>query len=215
MKLYRNNGNGKFTDVTKEAGLDCMFQGIGVAVGDFDNDGWPDLFVSGVGVNHLFHNDHGKFVDVTGRSGIPPADNEWGTSCGLVRLQQRRSPRSVRLPLRAMVEGNRSVARFPPHGPGPGVWSADQFPGLISSLYHNNGHGKFTDVSEAAGIRIKNPDTGVPMAKSLGVAFADLDGDGLDGRDRVERHGAEFRVSQPARRQVQGNRRHVRASPTI
>jgi hypothetical protein len=82
VTLYRNDGDGKFTDVTKEAGLGCKFQGMGVAVGDYDNDGWPDLFISGVGVNRLYHNEHGKFVDVTADSGIPPTDNEWGTSCG-------------------------------------------------------------------------------------------------------------------------------------
>ncbi len=178
VTLYRNDGNGKFTDVTKEAGLECKFQGMGVAVGDFDNDGWPDLFISGVGVNRLFHNDHGKFVDMTAASGIPPADNEWGTSCGWFDYNN-----DGRLDLFVChyVQWSKEIdlsQDFRLTGLGRAYGPPINFQGSFPSLYRNDGHGKFTDVSEAAGIRIKNPDTHVPMAKSLGVAFADLDGDG-------------------------------------
>jgi hypothetical protein len=71
MRLYRNNRNGTFTDVTKRAGLDIEMYGMGVAVGDFDNDGFPDLFVSCVGQSRLFHNTgKGTFIDVTEHSGL-------------------------------------------------------------------------------------------------------------------------------------------------
>ena len=65
MVLYHNNRNGTFTDVTKEAGLDVPMFGMGAAVGDYDNDGWDDIFIAAYGGNHLFHNDHGIFIDVS------------------------------------------------------------------------------------------------------------------------------------------------------
>src|SRR5579884_3793836 len=75
LALYRNKGNGQFEDVTKEAGLDVTFYGMGVTVGDYDNDGWPDVFLTGVGGNHLFHNEDAgggrrRFVDVTAQAGV-------------------------------------------------------------------------------------------------------------------------------------------------
>ena len=79
LKLYKNNRNGTFSDVTRAAGLDVELYGMGVAVGDYDNDGWDDLYVSGLGGGRLFHNDAGKFLDVTARSGI--RSSGFGTSC--------------------------------------------------------------------------------------------------------------------------------------
>ena len=70
MKLYRNNGNGTFTDVTSKAGLDVEMYGMGVAVGDYDNDGWDDIYVTGLGEARLFHNEHGRFKDVTQAAGV-------------------------------------------------------------------------------------------------------------------------------------------------
>ena len=70
LKLYRNNGNGTFTDVTAKAGLDVEMYGMGVAVGDYDNDGWDDIYVSGLGEARLFHNEHGRFKDVTLTAGV-------------------------------------------------------------------------------------------------------------------------------------------------
>jgi hypothetical protein len=70
LKLYHNNGNGAFTDVTAKAGLDVELYGMGVAVGDYDNDGWDDIYVTGLGESRLFHNDHGHFKDVTQAAGV-------------------------------------------------------------------------------------------------------------------------------------------------
>ncbi len=75
MRLYKNNRNGTFTDVTEAAGLDIEIYGMGVAVGDYDNDGYPDLFITCLGQNRLFHNTGtGAFVDVTKRSGLAGRD---------------------------------------------------------------------------------------------------------------------------------------------
>ena len=103
MRLYRNNRNGTFTDVTRRAGLDVEMYGLGVAVGDFNNDGFPDLFVSCVGQSRLFHNTgKGTFVDVTPRSGLgrPAGLQHVGA---MVRLRSRRPSGSVRLQLREVV----------------------------------------------------------------------------------------------------------------
>ena len=79
--LYQNDGHGKFTDVTADAGLDFSLYGMGVAVGDYDGDGWTDLFLSAVGQNRLLHNEQGKFVDVTETAGVAGADDAWSTGC--------------------------------------------------------------------------------------------------------------------------------------
>src|SRR6185436_14076457 len=78
MALYRNDGHGRFTDVTKNSGLDVSFYGMGAAIGDYDNDGLDDLFVTAVGGNHLFHNDgQGKFHKVTQAAGVGGSTNDW------------------------------------------------------------------------------------------------------------------------------------------
>ena len=109
LRLYRNNRNGTFTDVTRAAGLDVEMYGMGVAVGDFNNDGFPDLFITCVGQNRLFRNTgKGTFVDVTRASGL-------GGRAGVqhlgavVRLRSRRPPRPVRLQLRQVVARARRV----------------------------------------------------------------------------------------------------------
>lgn len=179
MALYENDGRGEFKDVTSAAGLDVSFYGQGVAVGDFDNDGWVDVFFSAVGPDRLFRNDHGKFQDVTASAGVAGADNEWGTSCGwfdcdndgdldlFVCNYVRWSPEIDRELGCTLLGGNvRAYCR------------PDAFEGTFPYLYRNDGDGKFTDVSAAAGVQVKNPDTGVPVAKSLGVVPIDVDGDG-------------------------------------
>ena len=82
MALYQNDGQGRFQNVTKQAGLDVSFYGMGVAVADYDGDGWTDLFFTAVGPNRLFHNRNGVFEDVTAAAGVAGADQEWSTSAG-------------------------------------------------------------------------------------------------------------------------------------
>jgi hypothetical protein len=179
MKLYRNNGDGTFTDVTHDAGLDISFYGTGVAVGDYDNDGWADLFITAVGKNHLFHNEHGHFVEVTDKAGIGGSDQQWSTSCAFVDYDN-----DGRLDLFVCnyVKWSKEIdlaQGFQLTGIGRAYGPPMSFEGAYCYLYHNNGDGTFSDVSAAAGIQVKNPATGVPVGKSLGVAPIDLDGDGL------------------------------------
>src|SRR5258707_11555384 len=82
MALYHNDGQGHFTDVTAGSGLEVSFYGMGVAIGDYDNDGLPDLFASAVGGNHLFHNlGNGKFAEVTAEAGVGGSPGDWSTGC--------------------------------------------------------------------------------------------------------------------------------------
>ena len=86
MKLYRNNGQGRFSDVTAASGLDVPLYGMGVAVGDYDNDGDADVFISGLGLNQLFRNDAGQFSDITTSAGVGGAPDTWSTSAGFADI---------------------------------------------------------------------------------------------------------------------------------
>ncbi len=178
MALYENDGTGQFTDVTAACGLDKCFYGMGVAVGDFDNDGWSDVFFSAVGRNHLFRNAQGTFVEITASAGVAGDEQAWSTSCGwfdynndglldLLVTNYVQWAAELDLSLARTLDGvNR--AYLPP----------TSFAGTFPYLYRNDGDGSFTDVSAASGFQVQNPATGVPIAKSLGVAFVDLDRDG-------------------------------------
>jgi enediyne biosynthesis protein E4 len=178
MALYRNNGDGTFTNVTKEAGLDVPLYGMGVACGDYDNDGWVDLFIAAVGKNHLFHNDHGKFREVTDAAGVGGSPTQWSTSAAFVDFDN-----DGRLDLFVCnyVKWSRELdlaQSFSLAGGGRTYGPPLGFEGTYCYLYHNNGDGTFTDVSAQAGIQVKNA-AGAPAGKSLGVVPVDLDGDGL------------------------------------
>ncbi len=178
MALYANDGTGQFSDVTAECGLNVVLFGMGVAVGDFDNDGWRDLFISAVGRNRLFRNNEGKFIDVTNVAGVAGTDEAWSTSCGwfdynndglldLFVCNYIRWSKEIDLALESTLDGvNRA------YGP------PTQFEGAFPFLYRNDGGGKFTDVTADARLHVTNPLTGVPIGKSLGVVFLDLDNDG-------------------------------------
>jgi hypothetical protein len=178
MVLYQNDGKGNFTNVTAGSGLDVTFYGMGVAVGDYDNDGWVDLFISAVGRNRLFHNEQGKFVDVTEPAGVGGDEKEWSTGCGWFDYNH-----DGRLDLFVCnyVRWSKDIdlgQDFRLVGVGRAYGPPTSFEGTFPYLYRNEGDGKFTDVSEEAGLQIKNPATDVPMAKSLGLAFVDVDRDG-------------------------------------
>jgi len=178
MKLYRNDGGGRFDDVTSDAGLNVVCYGMGCACGDYDNDGDVDLFISAVGSDMLFRNDGGVFVDVTGEAGVAGDASAWGSSCAWVDYNN-----DGRLDLFVCnyVQWSKETdlsQDFQLTGVGRAYGPPTAFPGTFPYLYRNDGEGKFTDVSAAAGIQRKNPATGVPMAKSMGVAPIDLDHDG-------------------------------------
>lgn len=177
--LYHNDGRGHFTEATAGSGLDVSVYGMGVAVGDFDNDGLPDVFLSGVGGNHLFHNEgRGKFKDVTAAAGVGGTGQDWSTSCAWIDYDN-----DGRLDLFVCnyVRWSRAIdieVGYKLVGVGRAYGQPMNFEGAFCFLYHNDGGGRFTDVSARAGVQIKNPVTGVPAGKSLGVAPVDLDGDG-------------------------------------
>lgn len=176
--LFRNDGLGNFTDATQEAGLAVTFYGQGVAVGDYDNDGDPDLFFSAVGTNHLFRNDGGKYVEVTGDAGLAGDPAQWSTSCGWFDYD-RDGDLDLFVVNYVMWMREFDVAQhFQLTGGGRAYGRPQNFPGTFPYLYRNDGGGKFTEVGEAAGLHVKNPSTGVPAGKSLGVTFADFDADG-------------------------------------
>lgn len=178
MALYANDGKGQFTDVTDEANLKVTFYGMGVAVGDYDNDGDEDLYFTAVGANHLFRNDDGRFTEVTSEAGVAGAEGEWSTSSawfdynndGLLDLfvcNYVRWSRQIDL-----------VQNFQLLGVGRAFGPPTAFEGTFPYLFRNEGNGKFTEVGEQAGLHVKNVATGVPAAKSMGVLTVDLNHDG-------------------------------------
>jgi hypothetical protein len=179
MALYCNDGGGRFMDVTPGSGLDVSFYAQGCAVGDYDNDGWVDVFISGVHGNHLFHNlGGGRFEDVTAAAGVGGSGVDWSTSCAFLDYDN-----DGRLDLFVCnyVQWSRGIdfeVGYKITGIGRAYGQPRDFPGTFPFLYHNEGQGRFTDVTRLAGVQVKNPVTGVPAAKSLGVAPADLDNDG-------------------------------------
>ena len=179
MKLYQNDGKGRFTDVTAGSGLDVSFYGMGVAVGDYDNDGRPDVFITAVGGNRLFHNlGNGKFADVTAESGVAGSPAQWST--GAAWLDDNNDGK-LDLFVANYVKWSRQIdaeVGYKIDGQTRAYGQPMNFEGTFPQLFRNMGGGKFTDVSEAAGVQVKNKDTGVPVAKSLGVAPVDIDGDG-------------------------------------
>ena len=169
LHLYRNNRNGTFTDVTRAAGLDVEIYGMGVAVGDYDNDGFPDVLVTAVGQNRLFHNTgKGTFVDVTRSSGLGGRE-AFSTSAmwvdfdrdGLLDLFVCNYVRwSAEHDVFCSLDGKQKSYCTP-----------EAYRGETSWLFRNRGNGTFEDVTATCGIFNSS-------AKSLGVAIVDDDQDG-------------------------------------
>ena len=174
-RLYHNNHDGTFTDVTAQAGVAGAGYGMGVAVGDYDNDGWPDLYVVNVTKNQLFHNNHdGTFTDVTDRAGVGggvlDGRKMWSTSALWIDYNN-----DGLLDLFVSNYCKWEVNKDPFCGPKPEQRSychPKNYSPLPNTLYRNNGDGTFTDVSEATGIsRFRG--------KGMGAVMADYDGDGF------------------------------------
>jgi hypothetical protein len=171
-RLYHNNHDGTFTDVTARAGVRGEGYSMGVAVGDYDNDGWDDIYVTGVNHNILYHNNgNGTFTDVTARAAVA------GTSGGKKQLSVSAAwldydndgylDLFVTNYLDWTAENSKVCG-----APGKRLSCPPSlYGGEASILYHNNGDGTFTDVSTATGI-------GAQIGKGMGVAIADYDGDG-------------------------------------
>jgi enediyne biosynthesis protein E4 len=177
--LYRNDGKGRFSDVTANSGLDVAIYGMGVATGDYDNDSRVDVFLTGVHGNRLFHNDgDGKFRETTSDAGVIGASGDWSTSAAWIDYDNDgRLDLFVCNYVRWSEELDRG-AHFELPQIGRAYGPPRKFQGAFPYLYHNEGNGKFRDVSAKAGIQVKDPATGLPMAKSLALAPVDADNDG-------------------------------------
>ena len=179
LAMFANDGKGKYTDVTKDVGLDVSVYGMGVACGDYDNDGQVDVFISCLGQDKLFHNEDGKFVDVTIRAGVGGDLNAWSTSSGWFDCDQ---DGDLDLLVCHYIEWTRAIdsaQEFRLLGGTERAYGRPQpFAGTFPSLFKNEGDGKFTDVSAESGFQVINPATSVPIGKSLGLVFEDFDGDG-------------------------------------
>jgi len=173
--LYHNNGNNTFTDVTDKAGVGDIGFGMGVAVGDYNNDGFEDLYITCLGPNHLFKNNgNGTFTDVTLKAGV--SDPRWSTGAAFVDYDN-----DGRLDLFVANYVDLDFNHLPEFGVGrtcqfkgvPVQCGPRGLPGAGDSLYHNNGDGTFSDVSKKAGVSDPNGYYG------LGVICSDFDEDGF------------------------------------
>ena len=179
MALYENDGRGNFHDVTAGSGLDFSCYGMGVAVGDYDNDGHRDLFLTAVGANRLLRNQgDGRFHDVTASAGVAGDEEQWSTSCGWLDYDRDGDLDLLVCNYLQWSRHNDVSQNFQLTGGSRAYGRPQNFEGTFPYLYQNNGDGTFTDVTAGAGLQVRNPATGAPMAKSLGVTFADLDQDG-------------------------------------
>ncbi len=178
LALYQNDGKGFFSDVTEDAGLALSPYGMGVAVGDYDNDGWKDLYVSAVGRNHLFRNLQGRFQDVTEAAGVAGLERDWSTGSAFFDYD---NDGDLDLFVGNYVRWSRDIdleIDFRLTGLGRAYGAPNHFVGTYCRLYRNEGDGRFSDVSEPAGIRVTEPASGAPASKALGVVPVDYDGDG-------------------------------------
>ena len=179
LVLCQNDSHGRFSDVSAGANLVDSYYGMGVAAGDSDNDGWVDLFVTAVGGNRLFRNlGNGTFAEVTAQAGLASSPEQWSTSCAWIDYD---NDGDLDLFVCNYVRWSREIdqqADYRLSGIGRAYGPPLNFSGVYPYLYRNDSHGRFTDVSDPSGMHIKNKVTGSPLAKSLGVAPVDLDGDG-------------------------------------
>ena len=177
--LYRNDGAGHFVDVTRRAGLDARMLGMGVAVGDYDGDGYPDIFVTGIGGNRLFHNQgDGTFVDVTDRAGVRGDEHVW--SSGAVWIDIFGEGRLDLVVCNYARWASQTSLRdaFTAEATGPSYTTPQGFVSEFPSVYRNLGNGKFEEVSAKTGLNLLDRQTGRPRALPLVAAAVDANGDG-------------------------------------
>ena len=169
LKLYHNNHDGTFTDVTRQSGLAVPMFGFGVAIGDYDNDGLDDLFVSALGQSHLFHNNgNGTFSDVTKTAGM------WGTnefSASAAWVDYDRDGKLDLVIANYVQWSEKGDLYCSIDGAHKSYCTPESYKGTSLRLWHNLGGGKFEDATQKAGL-------GDPTSKSLGIAVLDVNNDG-------------------------------------
>jgi hypothetical protein len=168
-KLYHNNRDGTFTDVTRKAGLAVPMFGLGVAVGDYDNDGFDDLFITALGQSHLFHNNgNGTFTDVTKQAGMW-GSSEFSTSAAWVDYDR---DGKLDLVVANYVQWTEQTDLYCTlDGAHKSYCTPESYKGTAVRLWHNLGGGKFEDATQKAGLDD-------PTSKSLGIAVLDYNSDG-------------------------------------
>jgi enediyne biosynthesis protein E4 len=170
-KLYHNNHDGTFTDVTHKAGVDVEMYGMGVAVGDYDNDGYDDLFVTAYGQNRLFHNNGNgtfTFTDVTQKAGLQ-GPKEFSTSAAWLDYDK---DGHLDLVVANYVQWTPETDLYCTlDGKAKSYCTPESYKGTSVRLWHNRGNGTFEDVTQKAGL-------GDATSKTLGVAVLDYDNDG-------------------------------------
>jgi len=166
--LYHNNKDGTFTDVTRQAGLAVEMYGLGCTVGDYDNDGYDDIYITGVGGGHLFRNlGHGKFADVTRRAGV--LSPGFGVSAAWVDYD---NDGKLDLFVGHYVKWSESSDQYCSlTGKGKSYCTPEAYKGETSELFHNRGDGTFENVTKRSGLFDNS-------SKALGVALIDYDNDG-------------------------------------
>jgi len=178
LALYRNDGSGKFTDATQEAGLAISCYCMGVAAGDFDNDGWTDLYITALGENYLLKNGQGRFTDVTTATGTAGQPSDWSTAAAFLDVD---NDGDLDLFVGNYVQWTRETdleIDFRVTGLGRAIGAPNHFFGTTNRLYRNDGQGIFSEASQSAGIVITDPVTHAQIGKALAVAPVDYDRDG-------------------------------------
>ena len=177
VALYQNDGQGKFKDVTADAGFKRSFYGMGVAIGDYDADGDPDVYVTAVGTNQLYRNDNGKFIDVTAAAGVGGEDTRWSSSAGFFDAD---GDGDLDLFVCNYVNWAEEIDKkldFRLDGVGRAYGPPTNFEGSDSYYFRNDGDGEFTDDTVAAGFAVHSKE-GAPLGKSLAFVPFDYDRDG-------------------------------------